>query len=307
MALAADAAPARPGARSARAPLAYASWAYLLSAPAFLLTAATIVAPLVIVAAISLTNYKFGRPTMKFVGLDNYSQLFSDPDFWNALRNSATYSAIVVPVSVLLAFVLAALVKSRTRTKRFYEIVFFLPVASTLTAMSIVWSYILNGRIGPIADLTEAIGLGRPDFFSDPRLALIGLAIIGIWQLLGFNFILFLAGFTTLPKEVEEAAALDGIDRFWDRARYVFVPMLAPTTFVVVLLSLIQTFQVFDTIAVLTNGGPSGATDVLLYKIQRDSFVSLKVGYGSALTVVFLMLLGLFAVAQGLYGRKRER
>ncbi|MGV1772352.1 carbohydrate ABC transporter permease [Agrobacterium vitis] len=283
----------------------YAAMAHLFAAPAFLLLIATVVAPIFVVALISLTDYRLGRLSLNFVGLGNYVRMINDPFFWAALRNSALYTAIVVPVSVFGALCVAMLLDGRRRSRRFYEIVYFLPVTSTLTAMSIVWSYLLNGHIGPLASLLDALGLPALDFFADGTLALIGLAIIGIWHLFGFNLILFLAGLTVLSAELKEASALDGMDGFCDRLRYLTWPLLAPTTIVVVVLSCIQSFQVFDTVAVLTNGGPYGATEMLLHKINTDTFTGLKAGYGSALTVVYLLLIGTFSIVHvGLSNRK---
>lgn len=276
----------------------YKAYAYYFSAPAFLLLFATVIAPVIVVFIVSLTDYKLGRASLSLIGLGNYERLVRDPYFWNALKNSAIYTSLVVPISVGLALILAALLNNRTRSRRFYEIVYFLPVTSTLTAMSIVWSYLLNGNIGPLATLMTALGMRPFDFFADSDLALIGLAIIGIWHSLGFNLILFLAGFTTISEELTDAAQLDGIDSFWDRIRYVIWPLIAPTTIVVITISCIQAFQAFDTVAVLTNGGPYGATEMLLYKINQDSFVGLKAGYGSALTVIYLALIGLFSIFQ---------
>lgn len=286
--------------------VSYAAFAYLFSAPAFLLLLATVLVPILLVLAISLTDYRLGHISLQFIGLGNYQRLLSDPFFWNALKNSALYTAMVVPISVGGALLLATLLNNRKRTRRFYEIVYFLPVTSTLTAMSIVWSYLLNGHIGPLADLMSMLGLPRPDFFADGNLALVGLAMIGIWHLIGFNLILFLAGFTVISSELNEAAALDGIDGLWDRLRYIIWPLLAPTTLVVLILSCIQSFQVFDTVAVLTNGGPYGATEMLLYKINTDTFTGLKAGYGSALTIVYLVLIGLFSAAQVYYSSRKE-
>lgn len=272
--------------------------AYHFCAPAFLLLCATVIAPILVVIVMSLTDYRLGRTTFQWIGFGNYAAMVSSPYFWQALRNSAVYTAVVVPLSVFLALFAAVLIDQRSKSRRFYEIVYFLPVASTLTAMSIVWSYVLNGRIGPLANLMAAIGLPRLDFFSDDRLALTGLAIIGIWRLVGYNVVLFLAGLTTIPAEVRDASSLDGIDNFFDRLRYVIWPLLAPTTVLVIVLNCIQAFQVFDTVAVLTNGGPRGATNMLLYEINTQSFVSLKIGYGSALTVLYLTLIGAFSILQ---------
>jgi multiple sugar transport system permease protein len=283
----------------------HATVARAFAAPAFLLLIATVIAPILVVFVISLTDYRLGRITLSFIGAGNYVRMLADPWFWGALRNSAVYTAIVVPVSVFGALFLAMLLDGRRRSRRFYEIVYFLPVTSTLTAMSIVWSYLLNGHIGPLAGLLQTLGLPPLDFFASGTLALVGLAIIGIWHLLGFNLILFLAGFTLISKDLREASALDGIDGFWDRLRYIIWPLLAPTTIVVVVLSCIQSFQVFDTVAVLTNGGPYGATEMLLHKINTDTFVGLKAGYGSALTVVYLVLIGAFSILQVIFSNRK--
>lgn len=279
--------------------------AYRFCAPALLLLCLTVLAPIVVVVAISMTDYRLGRVTFQWIGLGNYVTMLSSPYFWQALRNSTVYTAVVVPFSVVLALLVAVLIDRRGRSRRFYEIVYFLPVTSTLTAMSIVWSYILNGRIGPLANLMAAMGLPRLDFFSDDRLALTGLAIIGIWRLVGYNIVLFLAGLTTIPAEVRDAASLDGIDNFFDRLRYVIWPLIAPTTVLVIVLNCIQAFQVFDTVAVLTNGGPRGATNMLLYEINTQSFGSLKIGYGSALTVLYLILIGGFSILQVMLSDKK--
>lgn len=274
----------------------HAALAYRFSAPAFALLCMTVIAPIIIVVAMSLTDYRLGKTTFQWIGLGNYSNVFSSPYFWQALRNTVVYTAIVVPVSVFIGLFVAVLIHQRTKSRRFYEIIYFLPVASTLTAMSIVWSYVLNGRIGPLGNLMASMGLPRLDFFSDDTLALTGLAIIGIWRLVGYNVVLFLAGLTTISEEMQDAAALDGIDNFWDRLRYMIWPLLAPTTILVIVLNCIQAFEVFDTVAVLTNGGPRGATNMLLYEINTQSFGSLKIGYGSALTVLYLILIGAFSI-----------
>ncbi|MCJ9719229.1 sugar ABC transporter permease [Agrobacterium sp. SHOUNA12C] len=285
--------------------LSQATIARVFAAPALLLLIATVIAPIFVVLAISLTDYRLGRITLNFIGAGNYARMLADPWFWGALRNSAVYTAIVVPVSVFGALFLAMLLDGRLRSRRFYEIVYFLPVTSTLTAMSIVWSYLLNGHIGPLAGLLSTLGLPPLDFFASGTLALIGLAIIGIWHLLGFNLILFLAGFTMISKDLREAAALDGIDGFLDRLRYIIWPLLSPTTIVVLVLSCIQSFQVFDAVAVLTNGGPYGATEMLLHKINTDTFVGLKAGYGSALTIVYLLLIGAFSILQVIFSNRK--
>ena len=167
-----------------------------------------------------------------------------------------------------------------------------------MTVMAIVWSFLLHGRIGPVNALLSWLGLPTIDFLSDPDAVLASLALVGVWQLIGFNMILFLAGLTVIPRDLYEAAALDGADAAWERFRRITLPMLGPTMMVVVLLTSIRTFQVFDTVVVLTQGGPAGASDVLLYEIYLESFSYFRIGYGSALTIVYLVIVGGFAVLQ---------
>lgn len=283
----------------------YAALAYLFSGPAFALLVATTVVPIILVLLTSLTNYRLGSVSFDIIGLGNYSRLLADPFFWSALRNSAVFTLMVVPLSVGLALLLATILNDRLKSRRFYEIIYFLPITSTLTAMSIVWSYLLNGHIGPLGQLMAWLGLPRLDFFADGNLALAGLAAIGIWHQVGFNIILFLAGFTAISKELNEASALDGIDTMWDRLRFVIWPLLAPTTLVVLVLNCIGAFQAFDTVAVLTHGGPYGSTEMLLYKINVDTFEGMKAGYGSALTVVYLVLIVLFSLLQVAFSNRK--
>tara|TARA_R110002020_G_scaffold50791_1_gene143645 strand:- start:10769 stop:11710 length:942 start_codon:yes stop_codon:yes gene_type:complete len=298
-------APAAPRTRFYRGAASYSGLAYLFSAPAFILLALTTVVPIILVLLASLTDYSLGSISFDYIGLDNYGRLLADRYFWNALRNSALYALLTVPLAVGLALVLATILNDRVRTRRFYEIVYFLPITSTLTAMSIVWSYLLNGHIGPLAQAMSWLGLPRLDFFSDGNLALVGLAMIGIWHQLGFNLVLFLAGFTVISKELNEASALDGVHSLWDRLRFIIWPLLAPTTLVVLVLNCIGAFQAFDTVAVLTNGGPYGSTDMLLYKINIDTFEGMKAGYGSAMTVVYLVIIVLFSILQVVYSNRK--
>ena len=272
--------------------------AYAFVAPASLLFLALILLPLITVLILSTTDYTLASIGLSFIGLDNYRTLFTDDGAWRALVNTLTYVGIVVPAAVAIGLLLALLVHRRRRSRRFYEIVFFLPVTSTMVAMAVVWQYLLHGRIGPINAVLSALGLPRVDFLTDPGVALYALAAIGVWQLVGFTMVLFLAGLTAIPKELYEAAALDGADRGFDRFWRISWPLLAPTTLFVAVTTSITAFQVFDTVAVLTQGGPMKATEVLLHTIYLEGFQYFEVGYASALTVVFLLFILAFSLIQ---------
>jgi multiple sugar transport system permease protein len=208
------------------------------------------------------------------------------------------YVAIVLPLAVGLGLLVAILVHGRKRTRSFYEIVYFLPVTSPLIAMATVWTFLLHPKLGPINAMLEALGIGRHAFLSDPALALPTLALIGVWHLVGFNMVLFLAGLTAIPRDLYEAAEVDGCANPIDRFLTITWPLLGPTTMFVIVTTSITAFKVFDTVAVMTHGGPMGASEVLLYSIYLEAFQYFHTAYAAALTVVFLVFILIFSVVQ---------
>ena len=175
-----------------------------------------------------------------------------------------------------------------------------------MTVMSLVWSFILHERIGPVKALLDDFGLPYVSFFSDPDIVLVTLAFIAVWQHACFCFILFLSGLTTIPGELYDAAALDGTDRGWEKFRRITWPQLVPTTLLVVLLTTIRTFQVFDLVVILTQCGPSGRTEVILYRMYLEAFSYFRVGYGSALTVIFMVMIGTVTLLQFWTARRKN-
>jgi multiple sugar transport system permease protein len=278
-----------------------ASAAYGFAMPALVLIVLLLIAPILVVIGLSFTNYELGSLDWDFTGLGNYQKMFADPKFWRAVSNTFLYVAIVVPGAVLFALVVAILVNERTKSRTIYQILYFLPVTTTLIAMSVVWHFVLNPQIGPVAALMRMFNLAPFDVFGSPGLVLVGLAIIGIWQLVGFNMVLFLAGLTAIPRDLYDAAEIDGADHPWDRFVRVTWPMLGPTTLFVVVTTTITAFRVFDTVAVVTRGGPEGRSDVLLYSIYLEGFQYFNIGYAAALTLVFLLVVVAMALFQAFF------
>jgi multiple sugar transport system permease protein len=278
---------------------------YRFAAPAGVLVLLCVLLPLVVVLVLSLTDYRLVAVDIAFIGLDNYRDVLSEPAPRQALVNTLIYVAIVVPGAVILGLVIALLVQRRRHSRRYYEIVFFLPVTSTMAAMAVVWQYMLHGRIGPINAVLSALGFARVDFLTDPDVALFTLAGIGVWQLVGFTMVLFLAGLTAIPRDLYEAAALDGADTGFDRFWRVTWPLLAPTTLFVVITTSITAFQVFDTVAVLTKGGPMQSTEVLLYKVYEEGFAYFEIGRAAALITIFLVFILGFSLLQFALAERR--
>jgi multiple sugar transport system permease protein len=277
---------------------AQAARGWVLAMPAAMLLAVLIVAPLIIVFGLSFTDYSLGATQWAFTGFENYAEILRDRRALGALGHTALYVAITVPLAVLLGLFLALMIQQRGRLRHAYEVVFFLPATSTFIAMAIVWQFLLHGRIGPINDWLVALGFARIDFLTDPATALATLAMIGAWQLVGQTTVLFLAGLASMPADIYDAAALDGMDRGWDRLLRITLPMLAPTTLFVVVTTTITAFQAFDAVAALTKGGPAGSTETLLYRIYLEAYQYTNMGYASALSMLFMAFIILFSLIQ---------
>ncbi|RJE84413.1 carbohydrate ABC transporter permease [Paracoccus onubensis] len=272
--------------------------AYGLAAPSVLLLVLTVMAPIMVMILLSFTSYKFGETGIEWIGIGNYAELFGDRTFKRALWNTFAYVLMVAPASVLLGLFLAVLIDGLSKGQRFYRLIFFLPVTATVVAMAMVWKYLLHGTIGPFNLLLQSLGLPSLDVFGDRDLALAGLAAINIWSLAGFNMVLFSAGLTGVPEDLYEAAAMDGMDSKFDRFLNVTLPLLGPVTMFVIVTSTITAFKVFDTVAVITHGGPRGSTDVLLYTTYLEGFSYFRMGSAAAMTVVFLAIMMVFAWIQ---------
>jgi multiple sugar transport system permease protein len=256
--------------------------------------------PLGVLVWLSFTSYELGAVDLGYVGLDNFRKAMADPVFRRSLTTTFLYVAIVLPGSVIGGLAIALLVHGRKRTRGLYEVIYFLPVTSTLIAMATVWMFLLHPRLGPISGALKALGFGEIAFLSEPSLVLPTLAVIGIWQLIGFNMILFLAGLSAVPRELYEAASVDGCHHPIDRFLTVTWPLLGPTVMFVLVTTSITAFKVFDTIAVMTRGGPMGASEVLLYVVYLEGFQYFHIGYAAALTLIFLAFILIFSVTQAL-------
>lgn len=266
--------------------------------PALVLLLLTILAPLAVLVVLSVTNYEFGGVDLDFVGLANFQKALADPIIRRSLLNTLIYVAIMVPGGVFGALLIAILIHRRTRSRSLYELIYFLPVTSTLIAMATVWQFLLHPSLGPINGLLKWLGLAPVAFLSEPSTALATLAVIGIWQILGFNMILFLAGLTAIPRDLYEAADIDGCSGGVDRFLTITWPLLGPTTMFVVITTMITAFKIFDTVAVMTRGGPVGSTEVLLYNIYLEGFQYFHTGYAAALTFIFLAFILVFSAVQ---------
>jgi len=229
----------------------------------------------------------------QFVALANYEAVFADPEFWHVFRNTAVYTFATVPLNMALALGVAFLLEQKIRGKRFLRAAFFTPVVVSAVAAAVIWRWVFDPNLGLVNTGLLAIGLNPVNWTTDGTAAMIALIIVGTWKTFGINMILFAAGLSSIPRHYYEAAQIDGAGR-WPQFWNITVPLLAPTTLFVLVLSMIGSFQVFDLVFVLTRGGPLGATNVLVYYLYEHAFKYFDMGYASA--VAYLLFAVLFVL-----------
>ncbi len=230
----------------------------------------------------------------QFVGLDNFTRLVDDAAFQQAFLNTLKLLALIVPAEVVLSLAVATMLNQPLRGRGLYRTIYFLPVVTSTVAASVVWSSVFQPRYGVLSSLLEPFGLGETRWLVEPGLVLIPIAVVAIWQRLGFDMVLFLAGLQTIPLDLYEAARIDGAGR-WARFRHVTLPLLSPTTFLVVVLAVINGFQIFDQVYVMTlrivPGGVGGSATTLAYYLYRRAFTFSEYGYASAVALVLFAVI----------------
>lgn len=261
--------------------------------------------PVLIAFATSTVEWNALRPP-EFVGLDNFTRLFQDPKFWQALRNTLFLLLITVPLEVVLSLGVALLLNQKFGSKglrNLFRTAYFLPVVTSTVAASIVWTWIFQPSYGLLAGLVAPLGLGWEEtkWLTRPDLILIPVAAVTIWQRIGFDMVLFLAGLQNIPRVFYEAATIDGANTR-QLFRHVTFPMLSSTTFLVVVLSTINSFQIFDQVYVMTSrtvrGGVGGSATTLTYFLYDSGFGRSQFGYASAVALVLFVIILAFTIIQ---------
>jgi multiple sugar transport system permease protein len=279
--------------------------AYVLVLPAAALLGLLFVLPVVAIFFIAMTNWQFGNASLAFVGLKNFRDVLTDPTFRASLLNTSIYMLIVVPGTVGFGLLVALLIEAGESLRKLYRAIHFIPFMATLAATAVAWEMLLHPTIGLVNQAFAGLGIPTANWLRDEATVLPVLALIGIWQNAGFAMVLFLAGLKAIPNDLYQAADIDGADGWLDRLRTVTLPMLGPVSMFVLIVVAIRACQVFDTVAILTQGGPGTASEVLLYTIYRESFEYLRTGYGATVTIIFLAVIIVLTLAQAWVMDKR--
>ena len=254
---------------------------------------------------LSFTNWNFvsGFSKTKFVGLDNFLRLFKDDIFLKSLENNLILM-LVVPITLAISLVLAVLIDQKIFFKDLFKVVYFIPYISSIVAVAIVFQVLLHPSYGPINQVLMSLGMeDPPKWLGDTDYALYCVMGLMIWVNIGYNMIIFMAGLQSIPKDLYEAAEIDGASKLRQFFR-ITLPLLSPTTFFLLVTGIIGSFKVFDVIAVLTNGGPANSTTVVVYRLYETAFVNLQSGYASSMAIVLLFCVLLVTLIQW-YGQKK--
>ena len=277
-----------------------AATAAVCLAPALAVIGLFVVYPLISTGLMSLTSWDGISPDRPFVGLANYIKLAHDPAFRNSLLVTILYAAGVCLLSVATGLGAASLLNVAFRGRSVYRTAFFLPVVTSSIAAAAVWRYLFD-QTGPVNAALSAAGLGSPNWLGNPHLALVSLTLLTVWKQLGLNTVLYLTALQTIPTHVYEAAQVDGATG-WQRLRRITFPLLRPMTFFVVVQALVTTFQSFDLVYQLTQGGPMGGTEVIGFLVYRTAFVTGQFGYGATIAYAGFAIVFVFTWLQWRYG-----
>lgn len=253
--------------------------------------------PIVFTLYLSFTDWNMIRPVKRLVGFANYEYLFGSPTFYKVALNTFTYAAATVIGQLALGLLLAVLLFGAIRGRALFRTAIFLPYITTTAAIAVVWIFIYDPEFGLLAPFLSVFGLESPRWLADPAWALPSIIVVGIWKMVGFSTVIYLAGLSSVDAEVQEAARVEGASE-WQVFRHVTFPLLAPITFFLTVTGLIRAIQTFDIPAVMTGGGPLNATNLYVFHLYELSFEQFRAGRASALAMIFFVLLIAITIVQ---------
>ncbi|WP_205325270.1 carbohydrate ABC transporter permease [Glycomyces sp. YM15] len=275
-------------------------------APALIVLGLFTIWPMLSALRLSFTDASgFGEP--EWVGLENYIEVFTDPDLLGAVTNTALYTVLFTPVAVAAALGLALLLNNpRLPFRSFFRTALFVPFVVSFSVAAFAWSYLVDPQVGLLNYWLRGLGIQLGNVLEDPNLAMPMVVLVAVWKLFGFYFVIFLAGLQDIPTSIYEAARMDGAG-VWSRLRNVTLPMLSNTMAFVLVFAMIAALQAFDQIYVMTGGGPYGSTQTLVMEIYESGFRKLEIGFASALSYVLLVATLLLSLAQFVFFGRKEK
>jgi multiple sugar transport system permease protein len=277
----------------------------LFVSPMFIGVTVLVLLPILATFTLSFADWNFvqGWNGLDWIGLDNFRTLLDDPAFGRSVRNNLVF-LLGVPIYMLISMVLAILIDRYVYWKGFFKVAYFMPYISSIVAVAIVWQVLFQPSYGPINEMLKAIGIANPPkWIADPKFALTSIMMITIWVSIGFNLIIYIAGLQSIPKDLYEAADIDGAN-VWVMFTRITFPLLSSTSFFLLVTGIISSFKVFDIIAVMTQGGPIGSTSLMVWYLYDQAFNNLKIGYASSVSVVLFLFVMLITAGQWIAQKK---
>lgn len=265
----------------------FAGWIFIL--PAVLGTFIFIIIPVICSFGLSFTKWDLLNP-IQFVGLDNYREIFTEPLFYKILWNTVVFALSTSILGVIIPLILACILNSKIRGAEFYKTAYFLPFITPMIVIGVVWEWIFDPNIGLLKHF-------HINWLYDPHYAMTALIIVSVWKLIGYNMVIFLSALSGISQSMFEASKIDGANAF-QTFKNVTVPLLSPTIFFVVIITAISSFQVFDLIYLMTQGGPLDSTNVLVYTVYKNAFEYFNAGKASAIAYVLFVIILILTLIQ---------
>lgn len=268
----------------------FAGWVFIL--PALLGTLIFIVIPVICSFGLSFTKWDLLNP-IRFVGLDNYKEIFSEALFFKIFWNTVVFAISTSVLGVIIPLILACILNSKIRGSEFYKTAYFLPFITPMIVIGVVWEWIFDPNIGLLNHILHL----HINWLYDTHFAMPALIIVSVWKLIGYNMVIFLSSLSGISQSMFEAAKIDGATPF-QTFKNVTIPLLSPSIFFVVIITAISSFQVFDLIYLMTQGGPLDSTNVLVYAIYKNAFEYFNVGKASAIAYVLFFIIFVLTLVQ---------
>jgi len=273
-------------------------WGIAFSAPGLIFFTIFMLVPIIMGFVLSFYRWDVIRP-MRFIGFDNFVKIFTgDPKMGQVAISTVLYTLEVIPASVIISLIFAILLTKIVRFRSFFQSIYFLPLVASTVAISLVWRYVYSANFGLLNSMLRFFLDENIDWLQNPRFALLAVSVIMIWKNIAFNIILFLAAVRNVPDHLYEAARIDGC-RELGLFKYITIPAIKPTIVLVTILTVVTSFyNGFDVVRVLTQGGPLYKTSIYVYYMFEQGFDKLKIGYSSAISFIFFIVIAIFTVIQ---------
>jgi sn-glycerol 3-phosphate transport system permease protein len=268
---------------------------YTMVAPAITVFSIFFIYPIIYMMYLSMFDWNFISPNKNFVGMQNFTDLLTEKEFIQVITNTSIYTVLTVTFIIGLSLLLALWLNKTSMFSSFVQGAIFSPHIVSWVSISMIWAWVMDPQYGLLNWFIGLFGFAKLAWLSSQKTSLISLVIVAVWKGLGYNTLVFIAGLQSIPKDIYEAAALDR-SKPWTTFYRLILPMLSPTIFFLVIINMIGSFQVFETIAIMTQGGPVNTTNTLVYYIYEYGFRFFKIGYASAAGVILLFIVGVLTI-----------